>query len=53
MQKCKNWKKYKGDKPPKCNEGEGCELCTQRYMSRIRAEMNKRFRTQQTQAAKK
>lgn len=53
MQKCASSKKYKGERPPKCNEGQGCEACNWKWMGRIRAEMNKRFRVQETEAAKK
>jgi hypothetical protein len=27
MKDCGNSKKYKGVRPPKCNNGKGCEAC--------------------------
>lgn len=53
MQACKYSKKYKGERPPRCNGGEGCETCNAKYMSRIRAEMNRKFRHQEAEASKK
>lgn len=43
MQKCKACDAYRGDSPPKCNGGRGCETCAAKYMSRIRAEMHQRM----------
>lgn len=52
MQKCRNSKKYRGQSPPRCNDGQGCEACTWKWMGRIRAEMNRRFRLQQAEAVR-
>lgn len=31
MKQCKNFKKYKGIRKPKCNKGEGCDACLKLY----------------------
>ena len=31
MEKCKNWKRYKGIRYPKCNNGNPCDACLQKY----------------------
>lgn len=43
MQKCKLSNDYKGASAPRCNGGEGCDACNQKYLSRVRAEMKRRL----------
>ena len=31
MTRCKNATKYKGMRPPKCNNGEPCKACVEIY----------------------
>ena len=31
IEKCKNWKRHKGIRYPKCNNGNPCDACLQKY----------------------
>jgi hypothetical protein len=34
MKKCRSYEKYQGKVAPKCNKGDGCEACWERFRSR-------------------